>query len=105
MPESTSRPTRIDPQPAWTVVTDAPLRGLALAREAGAVLAGDEGAHLSLLGLDGDRRAVARAPGRIAAAAISDDGTLVALAGDRGQLWLLGPGLELVVERAGVPDP
>ena len=105
MPESAASPTRIDPQPAWTVVTDSPLRGLALAREAGTALAWDEGDNLYLLGLDGDRRAVARAPGKIAAAAVSDDGSLVALAGDRGQLWLLGPGLELVVERAGVPDP
>jgi len=105
MPESPTRPTRIDPQPAWTVVTDSPLKGLALAREAGAVLAWDEGDNLYLLALDGDRRAVARAPGKIAAAGISDDGSLIALAGGRGQLWLLGPRLELLDERPTVPDP
>src|SRR4051812_46996884 len=99
MPEPARRPSRMEPQPAWTVVTDAPLRGLALAREAGLILAWDEGDHLDLLGLDGDRRAGTRAPGRIVTAAIADDGSLVALVGDRGQLWLLGDDLGLIAER------
>ena len=105
MPDPAPRTARIEPRPAWTVVTDAPLRGLALAREAGVVLAWDEGDLLYLLGLDGDRLATARAPGRILAATISDNGSLVALAGEKAQLWLLGRDLKLVVERPTAPDP
>jgi hypothetical protein len=45
MTERTGRQqSRLDPAPAWTVLTDAPLKGLALAREAGLILAWDEGA-------------------------------------------------------------
>ena len=42
-------PSRLDPTPAWTVLTDAPLRGLGLAREAGTILAWDEADGLYLL--------------------------------------------------------
>ena len=104
MPESVGRASQIEAYPTWSIVTDAPLKGLGLAREAGVILAWDEGDYLSLYGLDGERRAGVRAPGKIVAAAISDDGSLVALAGDRGQLWLLARDLELVVERPNAPD-
>ena len=104
-PRSPSAAGRIDPRPAWTVVTDAPLRGLSMAREAGLVLAWDEGDHLYLLGPDGERRQDARAPGKVATGAISDDGSIIALVGDRGRLWLLGPGLEPGVERPSLSEP
>ena len=68
MAEMTARtPTRLAPAVAWTVVTDAPLRGLALAREAGRILAWDETDTLTLHDADGSTRATARAPGRIIA--------------------------------------
>lgn len=98
-------PGGIDPRPAWTVVTDAPLRGLSMAREAGTVLAWDEGDHLYLLGPDGGRRVVSRAPGKIVSGAISDDGSLIALVGAKSRLWLIGPDLELVADRPAPSDP
>ena len=43
MADTTARSsTRLDPGPAWTIVTDAPLKGLVMAREAMRVLAWDE---------------------------------------------------------------
>ncbi len=100
-----ARRPRIDPRSAWTVVTDAPLRGCSLAREAGVVLAWDEGDHLYLLGAGGERRATSRAPGKILTGTLSDDGSLIALVGDRSRLWLLGADLETIAERPAPPDP
>lgn len=79
MSEDPRRTARLDPATAWTSVTDAPLAGLALAREAGTLLAWDEGRNLYLLGADGTRFLAERAPAPITAASISGDGTLVAL--------------------------
>src|SRR4051812_23151510 len=105
MPETAPRPqARLDPVPAWTVVTDAPLKGLSLAREAGVVLTWDERDQLYLLDLDGRHKAVARAAERIVAGAISDDGSLVALLGQGPTLWLLGADLRPVAERSAPPD-
>ena len=54
MTEPPGRPqSRLDPTPAWTVLTDAPLRGLALAREAGTILAWDEAEGIYLLDTGG----------------------------------------------------
>ena len=75
--------TKIDPSTAWTVVTDAPLKGLALAREAGSVFAWDEADQLYRIDAQGQFQSVARAPGKILAGSISDDGSLVALLGRR----------------------
>jgi hypothetical protein len=102
MPETTGRQqTRLDPAVAWTVLTDAPLKGLALAREAGAILAWDEGDHLYVLDLRGQHRSVSRAPSRVVAGTISDDGSLIALLGEGSRLWLLGADLDLVADRQG----
>jgi hypothetical protein len=105
MPESTGRPrSRLEPAPAWTVLTDSPLKGLALAREAGSILVWDEGDQVYLLDTLGQHRSVARAPGRILAATISDTGTLVALLVEGPRLLLLGPDLEPTADRSAPPD-
>ncbi len=80
MSEAAGRPsTRIDPETAWTVVTDSPLKGMALAREAGTILAWDEGNQLYLFDVKGDSLSYSRLPSRILAGAISDSGGLIAL--------------------------
>src|SRR5262245_45518697 len=100
MPEISARQqTRLNPAPAWTILTDAPLKGLSLAREAGAILAWDERDQLYLLNLRGEHRPASRAPGRIGAGAISDNGSLIGLLGEGSRLWLLGPDLEMVADR------
>ncbi len=104
MPETVPRPqAKLDPAPAWTVLTDAPLKGLSLAREAGVILAWDEGDQLYLLDLDGRHRSVVARAGRIVAGAISDDGSLVALLGEGPRLWLLRPDLVADRREAGAP--
>ncbi len=106
MPNSPARPTtRLQPATAWTVVTDAPLKGLALAREAGAVFAWDEADQLYRIDASGQFQSVARAPGKIVAAAISDDGSLVAVLGEGARLWLLDGDFELAYERPTISDP
>lgn len=106
MAEMTARPpTRLAPANAWTVVTDAPLRGLVLAREAGRILAWDETDTLTLHDADGSTRATARAPGRIIAAAIADDGSMAALIGDGARLIILDANLATVVDRSTLTDP
>lgn len=81
--------SRIDPETAWTVVTDSPLKGLALAREAGTILAWDEGNQLYLFDLRGDSLSYSRVPGRIVSGAISDEGGLIALLVEHDQTELL----------------
>src|SRR4051812_49971229 len=99
MPEMSARQqTRLEPAPAWTVLTDAPLKGLALAREAGTILAWDERGQLYLLDLRGEHRSVGRAPGKVVAGDISDSGSLIALLGEGSRLWLYGPDLEMVAD-------
>ena len=93
--------TRLDPQTAWTVVTESPLQGFGLAREAGSVFAWDDGGQLYRLDLRGEFRAVARSPGKVIAAAISDDGSRIAILGEGSRLWLLDGDLGVVAERAG----
>jgi len=92
MPESTGRPsTRLDPSASWTVVTDSPLKGLSFAREAGRILAWDEGNQLYLLNLRGETLSTSRVPNRILTGTISDEGSLIALlveAEDAGLLLL-----------------
>ena len=106
MPNSPVRSsTRLDPSPAWTVVTDAPLKGLVLAREAGSVFAWDEADQLYRIDAQGQFQSVARAPGKIQGGAVSDDGTLVALLGEGSRLWLLDGDFELIHERATIPEP
>ena len=59
--------TRIDPEIAWTVVTDSPLKGLVLAREAGTILAWDEGNQLYLLDIQGESLSSSRVPNKVLA--------------------------------------
>jgi hypothetical protein len=96
--------TRLDPAPGWTVLTDAPLKGLGLAREAGTILAWDEANQLYLLDLRGQHRCVSRAPDRVLAGAISDDGKVIALLGEGNRLWVFGPDLDALADRQGPPE-
>ncbi|HWE38434.1 MAG TPA: hypothetical protein VG406_17815 [Isosphaeraceae bacterium] len=100
----TPRP-RFAPAVAWTIVTEAPLRGVGLARESGTVLAWDEGDRLYLIDPSGTTRASSRAPAKLSHAAISDTGTLVAAVGEGPRLWLLGPDLEPIAERSAIREP
>lgn len=105
MPEMSGRQqNRIDPTPAWTVHTDAPLKGMALAREAGTILAWDERGQLYLLDLLGNHRSVSRAPDRVISGAISDNGAFIALLGEGSRLWFLGADLDMVADRPAPPD-
>jgi hypothetical protein len=107
MTESTGRPsTRLEPYSAWTVVTDSPLKGLSFAREAGTILAWDEGNQLYLLNVQGESLSFSRVPNRVNSAAISDDGSLIALLvepEDSG-LLLLNADFEVEYERAAPAD-
>ena len=100
--EMTGRPsTRLEPSTTWTVVTDSPLKGLSLAREAGTILAWDEGNQLYLLNVQGESLSYSRVPNRIQAGAISDEGSLIALLvepEDAG-LLLLSADFDVQVER------
>ncbi|WP_169980850.1 PQQ-binding-like beta-propeller repeat protein [Tautonia rosea] len=96
---------QMQPSLAWTVVTDAPLKGLGLMREAGRIITWDEVDGLVMSDLNGDRIWAVRAPGGIQAGAVSDDGSLVALLGESRRLWLFGSELELIADRETVADP
>src|SRR4051794_39990539 len=99
------RPTsRLDPGPAWSVVTDAPLRSMCLAREAIRVLAVDDAGQLYLIDGQGQFLSVSRAPGPVLATSISDDGSLIALLGQGNRLWLLGADLETIDDREAITD-
>lgn len=96
---------QMQPSLAWTVVTDAPLKGLGLMREAGRIITWDEVDGLVMSDLNGERIWAVRAPGAIQEGAVSDDGSLVALLGESRRLWLFGPELELIADRETVADP
>jgi hypothetical protein len=71
MPEMSDRTaSRLEPVTAWTIVTEAPLKGLAFAREAGRILAWDEGNQLYLLNAQGESLSFSRVPQRIVAGAM-----------------------------------
>jgi hypothetical protein len=90
MPEITGRPTsRLEPTTTWTMVTDSPLKGLALAREAGTILAWDEGNQLYLFSVRGESLSTSRVPNRILTAAISDEGGVIAVLADADDAGLL----------------
>lgn len=88
-------------------MTDAPLIGLSFAREAGKLLAWDDADQVYLIDADGETVASARAPGKIAAAAIGDTGTLIAALGKTAgtRLWLLDAELEPIAERSIADEP
>jgi len=103
--DTPARPSsRIDPGPAWTVVTDAPLRGLSMAREAMRVLAWDDNGQIYLLDAAGQFLSVSKAPGPIASGGISDDGSLVAFLGEDARLWLLSGDLDPIHDRPAITD-
>src|SRR4051794_12236883 len=93
--------TKLEPVTGGTVVTEAPLKGLSFAREAGRILAWDEGNQLYLLSAQGESLSFSRVPHRIAAGAISDEGSLIALLGDGedASLLLLDADFDVKVER------
>jgi hypothetical protein len=102
---STRQPTRLEPETAWTVMTEAPLKGLSLAREAGLIFAWDEADQLYLIDLQGEFQAVTRLSGKVNAGVISDDGSRIALVGEGARFWLLDADLGVVAERPGPPEP
>jgi hypothetical protein len=85
---------------AWSQKVAAPLRGLALARERGWVLAWDAEDRLHLWDRDGRPQAHRRMAAPVAAAAAADDGSHFAAVGRHGQVWLLTPDLAVCRERA-----
>jgi hypothetical protein len=91
--------TRIDPELSWTVVTDSPLKGMILAREAGAILAWDEGNQLYLLDVQGESLSSSRVPNKILCGAISDEGSLIALLVDAEDAGLLMLNADFGVEQ------
>jgi hypothetical protein len=102
MPEVTGKPsTRLEPTATWTVVTDSPLKGLSFAREAGTILAWDEGNQLYLLNVRGESLSTSRVPSRILTGAISDEGSLIALLveADGAGLLLLSADFDVLSER------
>src|SRR4051794_39904245 len=106
MAELTGRPRpRFEPAPAWTVLTDSPLKGLALAREAATILAWDEGDQVYLLDAHGQHRSVSRAPGPVVAGGPSGGRTLVALLLEGTRLLLLSADLEPIAERPAPSEP
>jgi len=93
--------TRLDPGEAWTIITESPLKGLAFAKEAGWILAWDEGDRLTLFDASGETISTTRSSSRIVAATISDDGSRIAVLseGDSAGLLILSGDLEILVER------
>ncbi|MDQ2622426.1 MAG: hypothetical protein M3Y45_05230, partial [Actinomycetota bacterium] len=93
--------TRLDPGETWTIITESPLKGLALAKEAGWILAWDEGNRLTLLDANGETISTTRSSSRIIAATISDDGSRIVVLseGDSAGLLILSGDLEILVER------
>lgn len=92
---------RLDPVEAWTILTESPLKGLAFAKEAGWILAWDEGNRLTLLDARGETLSTTRSSSRIVAATISDDGSRIVVLseGDSAGLLILSGDLEILVER------
>jgi hypothetical protein len=84
---------------SWSALTDAPLRGLQLAREARLVLAWDDGPFAAIYDLDGRRQHHARSPAPILAARISDDGRRVVLLVAGPRMLSLDASLGLIDDR------
>ena len=105
-PEFTTRQSnQIDPEPAWTVLTESPLKGFVFAREAGRVVAWDEGDQLYVIDRRGEFLSVVRAPAKVVSAVASDDGSRVVLLGESSRLWILNSELQTLTDRQGPPDP
>lgn len=111
-PRPRSTPSAAGPPPTppgpmcqvWSQTLAAPPRGLSLAREKGWLLAWDESHWLYLFDRKGDRQAQLRAPGAVATACCSDDGSAWVAVGARGEVWWLAPDLTTRWE-ATLPAP
>lgn len=99
MADGTRRGSRLNPTAAWTTLTDAPLKGFCLAREAGRLLAWDEAQTLYLIDGDGQRLHAERAPAPIIGLSVSDTGTLIALLLGGPRLLLLDAELTPLADR------
>jgi hypothetical protein len=77
----------------WSLATGAAPSGLALAREAGTLLAWDENHWLYAVNRRGERQGQARPVAAVAAACVADDGSALAVAGSRGEVCWLAPDL------------
>src|SRR5262245_47055757 len=88
----------------WSAPVGAPLRGLALARERGCVVAWDAGRNVHLFNRAGERQARRQLPAAVVAACAADDGSAYAAVGAEGQVWRLAPDLAPRWERAAAPS-
>jgi hypothetical protein len=80
-------------KPLWSQQTEAPLRGLVLARERNWALAWDAANWLHLFNAKGERQAQFHMSGPITTAACADDGMSFAVLSAEGQVSLLAPDL------------
>jgi hypothetical protein len=87
----------------WSVRLSAAVRGVALARERGWLLAWAADKHLTLFNASGARLADAAAPGKLVAVAAADDASAFVAVGADGQVWRFGPDLALAWERRLTP--
>jgi hypothetical protein len=88
----------------WSAAAGAPLRGLALARERGRVVAWDADRHVHVFDRAGGLQARRQLPAAVAAACAADDGSAYAAVGAEGQVWRLAPDLAPRWERAAAPS-
>src|SRR5205823_2213784 len=80
-------------QPRWSQNSPGRVRGLALAREKGWLLAWDEKDFLSLFSPIGTLQARWKAPTPLATACCADDGSAYVALGAKGEIWWLAPDL------------
>jgi hypothetical protein len=96
--------SRLEPWVGWSVVSDSPLLGLCLAREAEKLLSWDDGRRVDLYDRAGERINQVHAPDRIITAAISDDATLIALLTEGPRLILLDEEMQPRTDRPAISD-
>lgn len=95
---------RLEPSVGWSVVSDSPLLGLSLAREAEKLLSWDDGRRVDLYDRNGERMNQVHAPARILSAAISDDATLIALLVEGPRLILLDEEMQPTTDRPAISE-
>lgn len=79
--------------PLWARNVAGAVRGLSLAREAGALFVRDDTHWLYLLNRNGSPQAQLQAPKELTVSACSDEGTSFAVGGRDGDVWWLAPDL------------
>lgn len=92
------------PERAWSLISDAPLKGMILAREPETLMLWDETDLVAILDRNGRRLADLRSDDPILSADYAQDGSLVALLTKGGHLWLLDRRLEPLLDRPTVFD-